>query len=214
MTDRELKKLNRAELLEILVEQSKQIEELNAQNEQLKQELSDKQLMINEAGSIAQASMELNHVFQAAQSAADQYLLNVKNMTDRAEEICAQKKAESLAEIERMTEESTSKCERVTAETTAKCEQMTAETTARCEKMENDTRARCDVMVARANIESDRYWEEVSVKLEKYYNAHKGLRELLSIKTLSCAEGHSQTEAYEEIHAGQTGSSPQEKSEL
>lgn len=85
MKDLDLKKMNRSDLLEILIEQSKKIDELNAAVEQLQRELyqAQRQLQSREiekdkAGSIAQAALQLNGVFEAAQAACDQYVENVK----------------------------------------------------------------------------------------------------------------------------------------
>ena len=66
MTDKELRKLNRSALLEMLVEQSRENDRLRAQVDELQRLLSDRQLKINQAGSIAEASLQLNQVFEAA----------------------------------------------------------------------------------------------------------------------------------------------------
>lgn len=73
MTDKELRKLNRSALLEMLVEQSRENDRLRAQVDELQRLLSDRQLKINQAGSIAEASLQLNQVFEAAQQAAENY---------------------------------------------------------------------------------------------------------------------------------------------
>lgn len=78
MTDKELRKLSRAELLEMLLEQTKRIEALKAELELKNRELENRRIMIEKAGSIAEASLRLNEVFEAAQKAADQYLYNIK----------------------------------------------------------------------------------------------------------------------------------------
>lgn len=65
MTDKELRKLNRSALLEMLVEQSRENDRLRAQVDELQRLLSDRQLKINQAGSIAEASLQLNQVFEA-----------------------------------------------------------------------------------------------------------------------------------------------------
>lgn len=78
MTDKELRKLSRAELLEMLLEQTKRIEALKAELELKNKELENRRIMIEKAGSIAEASLRLNEVFEAAQKAADQYLYNIK----------------------------------------------------------------------------------------------------------------------------------------
>ena len=77
MTEKELRKLNRKELLEILVSQASLIEELEMDLEKTKKELNDKNLRIKEAGSIAEASMKLSGIFEKAQEVADQYLNSI-----------------------------------------------------------------------------------------------------------------------------------------
>lgn len=82
MTDKELKKLNRAELLELLLEQTKRIDELEKVLEIKNKELADRKILLGTVGSIAEASLRLNEVFETAQKAADQYLLNVKRIAE------------------------------------------------------------------------------------------------------------------------------------
>lgn len=77
MTDRELRRLSRADLLELLLVQAKENERLRAQLAQAREQLEDRRIEIERAGSIAEASLRLSGIFQAAQLAADQYLENV-----------------------------------------------------------------------------------------------------------------------------------------
>lgn len=78
MTDKELRKLTRAELLEILLSQGKEIERLQRELQTAQAKLKDKELLMSKSGSIAEASLKLNGVFEAAQRAAEQYLANIK----------------------------------------------------------------------------------------------------------------------------------------
>ena len=71
MTDKELRRLGRAELLDILYEQQKRYEESLAENQALRQRLEERTLRIAAAGSIAEAAVQVNGVFEAAQAAAD-----------------------------------------------------------------------------------------------------------------------------------------------
>ena len=88
MTDKELKKLSRSELLELMLEQSREIDRLQAELEETREALQERNLKIESCGSIAEAAAEVNSLFHAAQRAADMYLLNVQR-------ICAEKAEEA-----------------------------------------------------------------------------------------------------------------------
>ena len=88
MTDKELKKLNRSELLELMLEQSREIDRLQEELEETREALRERNLKIESCGSIAEAAAEVNSLFHAAQKAADMYLLNVQR-------ICAEKAEEA-----------------------------------------------------------------------------------------------------------------------
>lgn len=80
MTDKELRRLNRAELLEIMLEQNREIELLQRRLKRAEDRLKEREIAVKEAGSIAEAALRLNHIFEDAQRAADQYLENIKLM--------------------------------------------------------------------------------------------------------------------------------------
>ena len=77
MNDKELRKLNRKELLEILVSQANLIESLEKELEEAKNELNNRSIVLSEAGSIAEASLKLSGIFEKAQEVADQYLNSI-----------------------------------------------------------------------------------------------------------------------------------------
>lgn len=78
MTDKELRRLSRDDLVELLLAQSRTIDELRAQLAQAEGALNERTLQIESSGSIAEAALKVNRVFEAAQAAADQYLLSVR----------------------------------------------------------------------------------------------------------------------------------------
>lgn len=78
MTDKEFKRLRRAELVEIVYELQKQNEEKDKQIQALQAQLDERVLQVSTAGSIAEAALRVNKVFEAAQAAADQYLLSLQ----------------------------------------------------------------------------------------------------------------------------------------
>ena len=82
-TEKELKKLNRVELLQLLVHQTKEVENLRERLEIAEKKLKEKEIMLNEAGNIAEAALKINKVMEAAQAAADQYLQNIAQLEER-----------------------------------------------------------------------------------------------------------------------------------
>ena len=82
MTDKELRRLHREDLLQILIAQQKQIEDLTAALEDSEKALSDRKIAIEESGSLAEAALKLNDVFTSAQQAADMYINETRERID------------------------------------------------------------------------------------------------------------------------------------
>lgn len=78
MTSKELKKLNRRELLEMLIEEMRENERLTKELEEKNRELEKRDIKLKETGNIAEAALQINKVFEAAQAAAEQYVESVK----------------------------------------------------------------------------------------------------------------------------------------
>lgn len=99
MTDRELRHMSRSELLQMLIMQIKENRVLSERLAAAEAELNSRQIAINNAGSLAEAALSLNHVFDAAESAAQQYIENIKRISDQQDLICQniQKKTEEKA---------------------------------------------------------------------------------------------------------------------
>ena len=88
MTDKELKRLNRSELLELLLIQTKETERLAKRLEKAEKMLADRQLQLEKAGDIAHAALAVNGVMEAAQKAAQQYLDNIARMEQETKLRC------------------------------------------------------------------------------------------------------------------------------
>ncbi len=73
-----MRKMNRTELIEIIYALQQDEQALRQTNEELTAQLQDRILRIESAGSIAEAALSLNHVFEDAQEAAEQYLQSVQ----------------------------------------------------------------------------------------------------------------------------------------
>ena len=86
MKKTDLKRLGRKELLEMLLDLSKENEQLRERNSRLEEQLQERMLTIAMSGSIAEAALQLNDVFKAAQDACDQYIYNVRLRCEQIEE--------------------------------------------------------------------------------------------------------------------------------
>lgn len=80
MVDKKVIRLKKTELLELLVELSEENDRLKEENKQLKEKLENKELNIQNCGSIAEAALRLYEIFDTAQKVADCYIDNVKKM--------------------------------------------------------------------------------------------------------------------------------------
>lgn len=97
MTEKELKKLNRYQLLEMLIIQTERANELEKKLEQAQEKLDSREVQMTVMGSIAEASLQLSGVFEAAQNAADIYLEAAKERAAAMEED-ARRQAEAILE--------------------------------------------------------------------------------------------------------------------
>ena len=84
MTEKELRRLSRRELLEMLITRTIENERLTEELQQAQKELSDRKFIQEHAGSMAEAALQLNGVFEAADRAAREYLENIRRMAEES----------------------------------------------------------------------------------------------------------------------------------
>ena len=86
MQQKDLHKLGKTDLLTLIYKQEKQIQKLTKEIEDLNQQLENRTIQMKEAGSIAEASLKINKIFEAAQQAADEYLESIKEVNKPSHE--------------------------------------------------------------------------------------------------------------------------------
>ena len=242
MTDKELQKLKRGELLEILLEQSRENEGLKIQIEEnkrtvleLRRQLEKREIDVKQAGTIAEASFKLNGVFDAAEKAAQQYLENLQILYEKEKNTLGRKEKEVETRCAAMMQATQERCDFMKEDTTKRCQEMehsvqskcnelltsaeyrsnelltsaehrsnelltSAESRSnemissaqrksdeilssidlRCRERENAAEEKCRMLDLKAQMDVDRRWDELSKRLEDFYNAHEGLRELMA----------------------------------
>ena len=125
MTDKQLKRLNRRQLLELLLILTEKNEQLQQQLEALQAKLEEKNTHIAQAGTMAEAHMKLSRVFEAADAAAAGYLEDIRSRSERTRQL---------------EEETNQKAAALLEETQRKCQELERATTAYCQKILYNTR--------------------------------------------------------------------------
>lgn len=109
MNKKDLKRLRRRDLLEMLLDLTKENELLRKRNDELEAQMRVRRLTISKAGSLAEAALQLNDVFKAAQDACDQYtqnmLLRCQRMEEETKAKCTQMLRECRHQLERYEKE-------------------------------------------------------------------------------------------------------------
>lgn len=172
---RSLRHAGRKELLELLLESRQEneqlqqvIRELREQNRLLKAQLEDKHIKINKAGTLAEASLLLNGVVESTQAAAQQYLDNLQDLYHRETVQCQQKE-----------EEAQQHAQDILCNASQQCDRLFRTTEEACLSMEKNTREACEAMSRQAKADIEQYWESLSDRMERFYEAHQGLQELM-----------------------------------
>lgn len=166
MDNTDLKKLGRRELLEILVAQGEELEATKTKLAEAEAALQEKTIAINEAGSIAEAALKLNGVFEAAQNSCQQYIANIIQLNQRQKTICTQ-----------MEEEASAKADQILAEASEKARLLAED----AEQQKAAVKSECDAMLQQAKQQADSYWAEVSARLEAFTAEHSELTQLLAL---------------------------------
>ena len=178
MADRELRRMHRAELIEIIYALKQSEDQLKAQNAALTAQLQDRQLL-ESAGSIAQAALELNNVFAAAQAAADDYLHSVQASLADTNATAANTLSQARSEAKRILEQAQADADSLKAQAQQECDAMTA---AAAQKR-TQTEADCKAMVERAEQEVQQRWQAFDHKANELLDQYRSTDGLPSEET-------------------------------
>ena len=159
MKDRELRRLSRTDLLELLLAQRRENEQLRCILDQTQAQLADRTIRLDQAGSIAEASLQLSGIFEAAQDSCQYYMDNIRQLSERQNEICQQMERESKE----------------------KCQQMERESKEKCELMERESKEKCDRMVSEAEMKAQLCWENCSEKIKQLVDSFEGLQQAMDV---------------------------------
>lgn len=105
MTDKELSRLRRTELLELLIAQGKENVALQKKLEEAERAAQNREMTIREAGSMADAAVEINDLIGTAQRSVDLYTENVYRVCREQEARAEQLVSEAQAYAEKLVAE-------------------------------------------------------------------------------------------------------------
>lgn len=185
LSDKELQRLKRVDLLELLLEQSKENESLKQmlkekddEVKQLQKKLVDRKIMLEEAGTIAEASFKLNGVLEAAENAAKQYLDNLQEMHEREQNEFVKKEEELERRCLEMLEQTSRRCDELMAETEQHCDRMLDGTERICSKRERETEERCTSLEEKTRMDIEKRWNDLAVRVRQMYTSRQELRSI------------------------------------
>lgn len=111
-TEKDIKKLSRTELVDVIYQLKKSEQKLGEQVQTLQAALDEKNLRMENVGSLAEASLALTDIFANAQTAADAYLEEIRTRRAAVEEECSRLSAEAQEKADTLLRESTEQAEK------------------------------------------------------------------------------------------------------
>ena len=148
MTDKELQKLKRSELLEIMLGLQNELDDQREENKILQAKLDERTISIENAGSIAEAALEINGVLNDAQKAADVYLENVRKMHNEQESRHNEIIKNATDEAEKLYAAAKIEAEKIQSTTNAECQQKIREADELCTRKISETEKMCSEKIS------------------------------------------------------------------
>ena len=90
--------LSKNEMIMVMHDQEQEIQRLKAKVAELQGTIDNYEIKISETGTLAEASAQINNLFEAAQATVETYIANIKKREEKSEQILAdvQKQADEI----------------------------------------------------------------------------------------------------------------------
>lgn len=145
----------------------KKLKEAENKNAELSEQLQKRSVVMQDAGNIADATCKITGIFEEAQKTAELYVKNVQEMAARQETVLKELEEKSRRDVQDMGDQASKTCIA-----------MRTQTEKDCARLREKTEAECQVMKKEAYNQAEAYWKDLTERLENFYNAHQGMREL------------------------------------
>lgn len=146
MTDKELKRLNQSQLIDIIYELQRRNKQAEIQMNQLQKALDEQTICMEKIGSLSEAGSSVSNIFETAQTSAEQYLRSIQlAMNDMNSRL-------SAAEIQKQT--------------------LMMEAEQKANKIVQEAKQEAARIIADANAQTFRRWESVEKRAGEILAAH------------------------------------------
>ena len=90
--------LSKNEMMMVMHDQEQEIERLKAKVAELQATINNYEIKVEESGTLAEASAQINNLFEVAQATVETYIENMRKREEKSEALLAdvQKQAESI----------------------------------------------------------------------------------------------------------------------
>jgi hypothetical protein len=157
MTEKQMRSLGKTDLLTIMRKQEEEIERLGAENKTLSERLAQRALIMEDAGSIAEASLRIGGVMQAAQESANIYLESLRVMEAEYKGLLAKQEGESGRRAAEIIEEADRRAAEILREA--------------------DRRAAARETLEKQTV--DALWEDFKNRADQFLKAHAELGDMI-----------------------------------
>ena len=152
MADKDVRKMNREELLEVLIARTRENEELRAQLDAANAVLEEARGALTTEkgpqdnrsaqipGNLAEEALRVSGILEAAQKSASYYLKNIERMHAEQQQNCARLESQSHEEAARLRTETAEKCREIKAEAQAYAAKLVKDAEQQCAELEQRSR--------------------------------------------------------------------------
>ena len=173
MTDKEFRRMSRADLVRIIFQYQQKEMELQAKLDEATLKLEDRRIRIENSGSLAEAALSVNHVMEAAQSAADQYIYEMKAKAEEGNvdfsTISSEDTEKARRQAEELLRDAKTKSTAVLSKTSEICKKYKEQTEQQCAEIVQRTEAECAAMKEKAQMDCDALRAKTTQEMRKAY---------------------------------------------
>lgn len=132
MNEKELRKLSRKDLLEILLSQTERIETLEKELTKAKKDLANKKIQIEESGTLAEASLKISGLFEKADESIEIFK---NNYIDKITKEFDKEKTKKIKELDRICNKNKKESERLLKDAKEKADKIISDAKNDAEKL-------------------------------------------------------------------------------